>query len=468
MMFLIWLYFGVIPTENNISPLTGTSLDSEFSTNITGKIIVPSELEEYTTVYYSTNLSATTDLEDETNSWVTEDEVENWDKIVTFLIIIDDSYTLEAGETIEFSYEISIPNNVSLNEISYAGYAVYFSLNTDAGLYYTETSAEKLGFMITKQYDLEIIKYQEDTDTVLQGVTFILIDEDGNSLIETTDENGILTFSSLYAENYYTLYEYSTLDGYDLNDEKIVFYTYLVTDDEDNETINIVYIDDEENYQDLSKIYTWIKNIEISEITEEVNSDYKIIMEIENSLETDDVEVDLSFTKVNSSGTTTLSGATFNLYRKLCSDDHSSDLIGTGNYDEDCWELVGTYTSSSDGVVSIEGVNITYTYRLVETKAPLGYILPEGEWELTFNDETAESLVEVVEVIDGITLSVQGVNNPLAMSYIDSTIYIYNETYFDIPTTGSLGITDFFVIGINILGIGVIVVLINKLKKYNI
>ena len=174
-------------------------------------------------------------------------------------------------------------------------------------------------------------------------------------------------------------------------------------------------------------------------------------------------EVDLSFTKVNSSGTTTLSGATFNLYKQICDDDHSSGLIGTGDYDTDCWELVGTYTSSSDGVVSIEGVNITYTYRLVETKAPLGYVLPEGEWELTFNDETAESLVEV---IDGITLSVQGVNNPLAMSYIDSTIYIYNEAYFDIPTTGSFGIQDFIFIGIDILGIGLIILLIYKIKKY--
>ena len=108
---------------------------------------------------------------------------------------------------------------------------------------------------------------------------------------------------------------------------------------------------------------------------------------------------------------------------------------------------------------------IADTYRLVEIYAPSGYILPEGEWELTFSiDDSYE--IEIIE--DEVTMNVQGVNNPLAMSYIDSTIYIYNEESFDIPTTGSLGITDFFVIGINILGIGIIVVLINKLKKYNV
>ena len=173
-------------------------------------------------------------------------------------------------------------------------------------------------------------------------------------------------------------------------------------------------------------------------------------------------KVDLSFTKVNSSGTTTLSGATFNLYRKLCSDDHSNDLIGTGDYDESCWELVGTYTSDSNGVISIEAVVIADTYRLVEIYAPSGYVLPEGEWELTFSSDDSYE-IEIIE--DEVTMNVQGVNNPLAMSYIDSTIYIYNEESFDIPTTGSFGIQDFIFIGIDILGLGIIIVLLNKLKK---
>lgn len=242
-------------------------------------------------------------------------------------------------------------------------------------------------------------------------------------------------------------------------------------------TVNVYYVDidtgeeiaNTETYSDYTgKTYTtsskeieYYELIETSDNTEGTYSDDTINVYYYYELS----KFDFSITKVNLSGET-LEGAEFKLYVQICTDDHSSDLIGTGTYDENCWELVDTYTSGEDGVFTLEGLISKNTYRLVETKAPNGYVLPEGEWEFTFNTGTEEE----IEITEKITLTVNGINNPLAMSYEDSTIYLYNEESYDIPTTGGLGTEDLFKIGISIIVIGSILCTyfyISTKRKFN-
>ena len=360
---------GVIPREGNVSPLTGSDLGSTYSSYITGEIEIPESLQGYVTIYYSTSLTTNTDLDDETNGWITADEVEDWDEICTYLIVIDDSYVLEVGETIEFVYEISIPEGVDYNEISYAGYAIYYALNTEEGLYYTSTSSQKLGFMIAKQYDLSIVKYQEDTEKVIQGVTFTLT-EDGeeSSSIATTDENGTITFEGLYVERYYTLKEQSTTDDYVLNEEEIRFYTYTVVNDDDSESLYLVYVDDDGEYLELTDVYSWIRSTDVYNASsdDQVDDDYTITISVD-----DEVKPKLQIVKLTEDGEV-MKNVKFTL---------SGEGVGT-NY----------LTTDSDGLIDVSGLYLGYEYTLTETKAT-GYYVAQSSITFTINNVDGEFVV---------------------------------------------------------------------------
>ena len=373
---------GVIPFEGNTSPLTGKDLGSDFTTYITSSgISIPDGMEDYITVYYSTNETATNDLDDESNGWITADEVEDWNEIKCYLIVIDSSYSLEVGETIEFSYTISIPEGIDYNEVSYTGYAVYFALETDEGLYYTQTSSQKLGFMVAKQYDLSIVKYQEDTEKVIQGVTFTLT-EDGedSSSIATTDENGTITFSGLYAERYYTLKEQSTTDDYVLNEEEIRFYTYTVINDDDSESLYLVYVDDDGNYQELTDVYSWIRTTDVYNASSDSDSDddYTITISLDN-----EVKAKLKINKTTTDGDA-LKNVKFTL---------SGEGIDATTY----------ITTDKNGEIDVSGLYLGYEYTLTEIKAT-GYYVAQSSITFTIENVDGEFVVTYSDA-NGVTSS---------------------------------------------------------------
>ena len=389
---------GVIPTEGNVSLLSGADMKSDYSTYITGEIEIPEELEEYVTIYYSSNLSVTNDLATQENGWITADEVTDWNEIVTYLIVIDSSYELEIGDTIEFTYEISIPNGIGYNETSYAGYAVYYALDTEEGLYYTQTSAQKLGFMVAKQYDLSIIKYQEDTSKTIQGVTFILT-EDGeeSSSIGTTDEDGITTYEGLYVERYYTLSEYSVTDDYVLNSEEIKFYTYTEVNDDDSESLYLAYVDEDGNYKDITEIYSWIKSDEVADADSDSESDYKITIELENE----------ALSKL-----------------KITKTDENGDILKNVKFKLTNGNETKIYTTNSSGEITVSGIYLDIEYTLTEIKATGYYVSEEsitfmisnvdGEFVLTYSDPNNTTISYTVTTEDEIpTINLTLVNEEI-------------------------------------------------------
>ena len=175
------------------------------------------------------------------------------------------------------------------------------------------------------------------------------------------------------------------------------------------------------------------------------------------------ITVSITITKVSSDGETTLEGVEFSLYELICEDsshDHDSDddLIDTDGYDTTCWELFGTYTTGSDGIFTLSNLPITGIYRLVETKTVDDYLLPSGQWSIKFDDLDEDETITV----DDVSLQITGISNPPAMTAGDDTIYIYNYTSYDIPTTGAVGITQILAIGAIIILIGLIDIMHKK------
>lgn len=227
---------GKIPFEGNTYVLNEKELGSTFTTSMTGPLVLPEELVGIAKVYYSTNENPTTDLLDEQNGWT--QDVTDFSNIRTYLIDLED-YVLEKGETHICTYEIEVPDSANYNDITYSTHAVYFYLETDEGKLQDKTETNKLGFMIAKKYNFELLKLKTNTNIPIQNAVFKLTDEDTNETkLKYTDEKGELCITDLYVERVYTLKEIKTPVQYAKNEMEVKFKT--ISDDNGNLEIQII------------------------------------------------------------------------------------------------------------------------------------------------------------------------------------------------------------------------------------
>lgn len=395
---------GVVPFEGNKYILTGRDLGSTFTTNmINGGIkVTTAGLADYVTVYYSEAEEPSNDIEDKANGWTLAENVTDWSKIKTYIIVVDNSYNLATGETIEFEYDISLPPGVDYNEVTYSEHAIYFSLMTDDGKYATTTGSEKLGFMIAKQYDLEIVKYQEDTEKTIQGVTFSLT-EDGQetSSIKVTDANGTIKFIGLFAERYYTLKEIKTTDDYVLNGEEIRFYTYTEINPDGTESLYLEYVDkDNQKHARANNIYDCVIEDSVLAPKPEEGQDYKIQIKIEN-----EVKAKLAIHKKDKATGEPLKNVKFT-------------LTGEGKNE--------ILTTDKDGNILTSGLYLDREYTLTETKStdyyiaqePIKFTITNDNGTIKFvnytdnNNITASHTIELNDEIPTITLDLQNEKIP--------------------------------------------------------
>ena len=220
---------GKIPFEGNTFVLNGQNqeLNSEYTTNLTGPISIPEELQQYTTVYYSDVEKPTLDTSDSSNNWNTE--VSDWTTIKTFLIDLG-NYVLTDNGNKTFSYDVYVPAKLGYNTSSYATHAVYYSLHTDEdGKYTTATQPNKVGIQVVGKYNLELTKNKAGlSEIIVPGATYCLTtinEEQEINQIATTDANGKLVLKGVYIGREYTLKEISSPDDYELNEEVITFNT---------------------------------------------------------------------------------------------------------------------------------------------------------------------------------------------------------------------------------------------------
>ena len=160
---------------------------------------------------------------------------------------------------------------------------------------------------------------------------------------------------------------------------------------------------------------------------------------------------DYSFTKVdgeefdqsNLEDAILLPGAQFTLYH-YTGDDWDTDsgaLLDTTQTITN-WETVMTVTSDKDGVVLMKELQAG-RYRLVETKAPDGYKLPKGQWNLQISrdEETGLWSFDIKAVKDA-------AKETPAMAKVEDTegnitYYLMNYKPINPPVTGGDGGEDF-------------------------
>jgi len=97
--------------------------------------------------------------------------------------------------------------------------------------------------------------------------------------------------------------------------------------------------------------------------------------------------------------------------------------------------------SSEDGSICFKDLPIDKEYRLIEYKAPPGYLLPDGQWKIAYDDK------EMLFTVKGI---VGSISQTPAFEKLDNSSIAYrlpNYQAQDLPSTGYEGSVNTHLIG---------------------
>ena len=344
---------GRVPFEGNKYAINGQSMGSTFTATMTNEgIQLPTALKDVAKVYYSTNGEATQDLTNAQNGWTQTPS--DFSKVKSYLIDLGE-HQLVKGEKHSISYNINIPAGLAYNKVAYSHHAVYFSLDTTEGKYRTQTEPNKIGFMIAKQYDLELTKYQKGKSKIVSGATYAVY-EDGNEEARTrvTGVDGKLTLTRLYVDKTYVVKEVKSPDDYELNEEVVKFTT-----SESDGKLNV------------TKNEGTVKNIQAVQPT--ATEGYKVQLEVE-----DEVKVRLKIKKTEK-GTT------------IPAERVGYKLTGTG------LPTAGkNIITNANGEITIRELKVGEEYILEETKAE-GYYINKEKIKFTVTNTNGTYTVNVSE-----------------------------------------------------------------------
>ena len=157
---------GRIPAKGNKEVVTGSDLGSTMDMLLVSNIVVNSKDNNKVTIYYSENVNATKDLALSTNGWTSTPT--DLSKVKSYLIVFTD-YTMNIGDSINFSYEAQIPANLQHNASAYGNYGVYFNNNLEAGTIQDKASSVKVGVTTGKGPILETSISSNTTEEVATG-----------------------------------------------------------------------------------------------------------------------------------------------------------------------------------------------------------------------------------------------------------------------------------------------------------
>ena len=129
-------------------------------------------------------------------------------------------------------------------------------------------------------------------------------------------------------------------------------------------------------------------------------------------------------------------------------------------------------TTDDNGNITFNGMydengNIVITglyageYRLIETIAPPGYILPKGQWTIYLDLSSDESVVNIRKQIK----STDPTKTPAPLVNDDGSVNIYNEEIPNIPSTGGIGIPHNNKYGLLLMLLSVAIFLFNLVNQ---
>ncbi len=205
--------------------------------------------------------------------------------------------------------------------------------------------------------------------------------------------------------------------------------------------------EEEANIEDYQTTYT----------NEKGKLDKDMVTECINKIELADFE----FTKIaNEDKSIELPGTEFSLYRLVCTNpEHTKEehdkLINTTKV-SDCWKLERQETSGTLGLIGgkVEFKNLVEgkEYRLIETKAAIDRLKPEGQWKI-INTEGEWKITAV------------GEENPPAFLKEEGKLFLPNVKIYNLPVSGGTGTNLYSTIGLILIIAGMIIYIINLRKN---
>lgn len=134
---------GRTPFKDNKDVSTSLSLGSNITMPLTSGLTVTGVDTSKATIYYSENGEATTDLSNSQNGWTTS--VTDYTKIKSYMIVLNEDYAMNSGDTITFTYKATLPANLDYDQEVYENYGVFFNNNKTSGTIEDKAIATKIG-----------------------------------------------------------------------------------------------------------------------------------------------------------------------------------------------------------------------------------------------------------------------------------------------------------------------------------
>lgn len=183
-----------------------------------------------------------------------------------------------------------------------------------------------------------------------------------------------------------------------------------------------------------------------------------------------------AFKKVDASGNP-LSGASFGVYELVCNDpDHDEDVHNNDelviddageiedvkNGNENCWKKSNVSTSDARGKIDLGALKRSSEYRLVEYKAPGGYVLPSGQWILKYNEDSKR-----FEITGSTNESGTSAFEELKSESDNENMYYQVKNYKpgELPLTGNRGIGLFLLAGSSLMLLGGIILILRYKRR---
>lgn len=135
---------GRTPFKDNKDVSTSLSLGSNITMPLASGITVTGVDASKVTIYYSENGDATTDLSNSQNGWTTS--VTDYTKIKSYIIVLNEDYAMNGGDTFTFTYKATLPANLDYDQEVYENYGVFFNNNKTSGTITDKAIATKIGF----------------------------------------------------------------------------------------------------------------------------------------------------------------------------------------------------------------------------------------------------------------------------------------------------------------------------------
>ena len=338
-----------LPSTGNTYVINGGTLGSTFDAYLQkGSIELPEKFKNNAKIYYTTvSENLTKDIEKPENGW-TQTVPDDIETVKAFLIDLGDT-KLDKTDKQNITYKITIPAGIDYNKVSYSHHAVYFSLETDNGKYRTQTEPNKLGFQLTKKYNLELTKFQTSKTRKVAGATYFIY-EDGQEegkregRTKVTDQEGKFVLEGLYIGKTYCIEEIKTPVQYELNTNIIKF----TTKEEADGKLTVTRLDEEVPAP---------KKLD----TELDGESYKVVVQVE-----DEVKGNLNIKKTDRASEETIANVKYR-------------LKGPGF--KDAGRIL---TTGEDGVINISGLSIGKEYTLEEIRAEGYYLENTGESLIKF------------------------------------------------------------------------------------